>query len=230
MATQSEPYSARLDIDYPEKLDRLSSFFRLIWSIPILIVLSLLSATSSSTVTVVTRPARVSKATRTGGGILAGLFAATLLMILFRQRYPRWWFDFAREFIRFEARVGAYLALLTDRYPSTVEEQAVHLEIDYPDVERDLNRGLPLGQVAAGHPPLHRARGAGDHRDLRDRHRLVRHPLHRPLSAGALRLRGRGRPMGTAGAGIRDSCWSPTATRPSASGERATGRSPARGP
>jgi hypothetical protein len=81
---------------------------------------------------------------RTGGGITGGLFVATALMIVFRQRYPRWWFDFARELTRFGARVGAYLALLTDRYPSTVEEQSVHLEIDYPDAERDLNRWLPL--------------------------------------------------------------------------------------
>jgi hypothetical protein len=65
-------------------------------------------------------------------------------MIVFRQKYPRWWFDFAREFARFGMRVGAYLALLTDRYPSTVEEQSVHLDIDYPDVERDLNRWLPM--------------------------------------------------------------------------------------
>jgi hypothetical protein len=65
-------------------------------------------------------------------------------MILFRVRYPRWWFDFARELTRFGARVAVYLALLTDRYPSTVEEQSVHLEIDYPDVGRDLNRWLPL--------------------------------------------------------------------------------------
>jgi hypothetical protein len=145
MATQSEPYSARLEIDYPEKLGRLSSFFRLIWSIPIIIISSLLSATSSSTATVVTETGRrVSEVSKTGGGILAGLFVATLLMILFRQRYPRWWFDFARELVRFETRVGAYLALLTDRYPSTVDEQSVHLEFDYPDVERDLNRGLPL--------------------------------------------------------------------------------------
>jgi hypothetical protein len=145
MATQSEPYPARLDIDYPEKLDRLTTFFRLIWAIPILIVLSVISATSTSTVTVVTRTGEVvSRATSTGGGIAAALFGATLLLILFRQRYPRWWFDFAREFTRFGARVGAYLALLTDRYPSTVEEQAVHLEIDYPDVEQDLNRWLPL--------------------------------------------------------------------------------------
>jgi hypothetical protein len=145
MATQSDSYAARLDIDYPEKLDRLRTFFRLIWAIPILIVLSVLSATSSSTVTVVTRTGEVlSKATSTGGGIEAGLFGATLLMILFRQRYPRWWFDFAREFARFGARVCAYLALLTDQYPSTVEGQAVHLEIDYPDVKVDLNRWLPL--------------------------------------------------------------------------------------
>lgn len=145
MATQHESYPARLDIDYPEKLDRLTTFFRLIWAIPIIIILSLLSATSSSTATVVTSTgAVVSKATNTGGGIVAGLFGATLLMILFRQRYPRWWFDFAREFTRFGARVGAYLALLTDGYPSTVEEQSVHLEVDYPDVEADLNRWLPL--------------------------------------------------------------------------------------
>ena len=145
MVTQSESYPARLDIDYPEKLDRLTTFFRLIWVIPIAIILSLLSATSSSTVIVVTRAGEVvSRATSTGGGIAAGLFGATLLMILFRQRYPRWWFDFAREFTRFGARVGAYLALLTDQYPSTVEEQAVHLEFDYPDVKADLNRWLPL--------------------------------------------------------------------------------------
>jgi len=77
-------------------------------------------------------------------GIAAGLFVATLLMIVFRQRYPRWWFDFALEITRFGARVGAYFVLLTDQYPSTVEEQGVHLQIDYPDVERDLNRWLPL--------------------------------------------------------------------------------------
>jgi hypothetical protein len=78
------------------------------------------------------------------GGITGTLAAATALMIVFRQRYPRWWFDFARELTRFGARVGAYLVLLTDKYPSTVDEQSVHLELDYPDVQRDLNRWLPL--------------------------------------------------------------------------------------
>jgi hypothetical protein len=65
-------------------------------------------------------------------------------MIVFRQRYPRWWFDFSRELTRFASRVGAYLFLLTDQYPSTVDEQSVHLEIDYPDVQSDLNRWMPL--------------------------------------------------------------------------------------
>lgn len=147
MATPVESaYAARVEIDFPQQLDRVTTFFRLIWAIPILIVLSLLSATASETVTVITDSGEtVSEVTRTGVGILGGLFLATMLMILFRQRYPRWWFDFALELTRFEARVGAYLALLTDRYPSTVEEQTVHLDIDYPDdVEHDLSRGLPL--------------------------------------------------------------------------------------
>ena len=137
MATEIAPYAARLEIDYPDRLERLSSFFRIIWAIPIAVILGLLT---NSGVTV----EEAGGAVRSGGGIVAGLAAATALMILFRRRYPRWWFDFARELTRFENRVGAYLLLLTDRYPSTVEEQAVHLEIDYPDVERDLKRWLPL--------------------------------------------------------------------------------------
>ena len=145
MPTQTEPYAARLDVDYPDRLDRVTTGFRIIWIIPIAIVLGALSATATSTVTVVTTTGEVvSEVSRTGGGIVGGLFAATLLMILFRQRYPRWWFDFALQFNRFAARVWAYAALLTDTYPSTVEEQAVHLDLDYPDVPRDLNRWLPL--------------------------------------------------------------------------------------
>ncbi|MCY4664381.1 MAG: DUF4389 domain-containing protein [Acidimicrobiaceae bacterium] len=72
------------------------------------------------------------------------LFAPTLLMILFRQKYPRWWFDWNLELARFTARVYAYLSLMRDEYPSTDEQQAVHLELDYPDASRDLNRWLPL--------------------------------------------------------------------------------------
>jgi hypothetical protein len=113
---------------------------RLIWIIPIAIVWSLINAAESWTV-VTESGETISRST---GGITAGLFGATLLMIVFRERYPRWWFDFSREFARFGARVGAYLFLLTDQYPSTEDEQSVHLDLDYPDVQRDLNRWLPL--------------------------------------------------------------------------------------
>ncbi len=137
MATELAQYAARLEIDYPERLDRLSSFFRIIRSIPIVVILSPLTKSGVAV-------DEAGEVARSGGGIVAGLVAATALMILFRKRYPHWWFDFARELTRFETRVGSYLLMLTDRYPSTVEEQAVHLDIDYPDVERDLNRWLPL--------------------------------------------------------------------------------------
>ena len=145
--TERPVYAARLEVDYPEKLDRLTTFFRLLWIIPIGIILGLISGAGETvTNTVILNEAgQVLERTRqTAVGLISGLAVATALMILFRQRYPRWWFDFAREFTRFSARVGAYFCLLTDQYPSTVEEQAVHLEIDYPDVEQDLNRWLPL--------------------------------------------------------------------------------------
>jgi hypothetical protein len=138
--TQSESYPARLEIDYPDRLDRLTTFFRVIWIIPILIILGLLTGGGDTTVVKETGE----QVRSSGGGITSGLFLATMLMIVFRMRYPRWWFDFARELTRFGARVGAYLVLLTDRYPSTVDEQSVHLDIDYPDVKQGLNRWLPL--------------------------------------------------------------------------------------
>jgi hypothetical protein len=72
------------------------------------------------------------------------LFLGPLLMILFRRKYPRWWFDWNLELQRFTNRVVAYVALMDDRYPSTDDEQAVHLDYVYPDASRDLNRWLPL--------------------------------------------------------------------------------------
>jgi hypothetical protein len=140
-------YAARLEIDYPEKLDRLTTFFRIIWIIPIAIVLGLISGAGETVTNTVylNQAGEVVRTTRqTVGGLASGLSVATALMIIFRQRYPRWWFDFARELTRFGYRVGVYLFLLTDQYPSTVEEQSVHLEIDYPDAKNDLNRWMPL--------------------------------------------------------------------------------------
>ncbi len=134
------PYPARLNIEYPEKLDQLSTAFRVILIIPIAVIFSII--TSGSTNTVQTQGGEWVQTS--SGGIASTLFMATLLMILFRQRYPRWWFDFGLELARFGMRVGAYLVLLTDKYPSTVEHQDISLEIDYPDVERDLKRWMPL--------------------------------------------------------------------------------------
>lgn len=131
-------YPATFDVDYPGEMDRLTTFFRLVWVIPIAIVLGLLSGGGYSHVGEAGHTVQT-----TGGSIAAGLFVATVLMLVFRQRYPRWWFDFALELARFGSRVGAYVLLLTDRYPSTVDAQSVHLDVAYPPAEQ-LNRWLPL--------------------------------------------------------------------------------------
>lgn len=133
-------YPASFNVDYPAKLDRVSTFFRLVWSIPAIVLFSIL--TVSGTDQVMSDAGK--EATTGGGGIVVGLFVATMLMILFRQRYPRWWFDFNLELNRYSSRLGAYLFLLTDRYPSTEDKQAVNLNIDFPNVKKDLNRWLPL--------------------------------------------------------------------------------------
>ncbi|MBM3670474.1 MAG: DUF4389 domain-containing protein, partial [Actinobacteria bacterium] len=75
---------------------------------------------------------------------VGSLFLVTLLLILFRKRYPKWWFDFVLALNRFSLRISAYIALLTDKYPSTEDEQNIHLELDYPDAQTDLKRGMPL--------------------------------------------------------------------------------------
>lgn len=141
MTTKTDDlYPASLEIDYPQQLDRVSSFFRILWAIPAMVILLLLTAGGDNSFMNETGKEMSSN----GGGITTGLFAATALVILFRERYPRWWFDFVLELNRFSTRVGAYLFLLTDQYPSTVEKQSVHMDIMYPDVKRDLNRWLPL--------------------------------------------------------------------------------------
>ncbi len=137
---QVPAYPVQLDVDYPDRdLNRLTTFFRMFTIIPIAIVLATVSGATqtyggeagSNTTTVVVA----------AGGIL---FAGPLLMILFREKYPRWWFDWNLELTRFSSRVTLYAALLDDTYPSTDEQQALHLDIAYPDVPQDLNRWLPL--------------------------------------------------------------------------------------
>ena len=132
-------YPARLEIDYPEEgLNRVTTLFRLIMAIPIVVVLAVLTGGGGSNAQ---QYDEILMAVVSAGGVV---FLPVLLMILFRGKYPRWWFDWNVELTRLQNRVGAYFLLLRDEYPSTDEEQAVHIEIDYPDAERDLNRWLPL--------------------------------------------------------------------------------------
>ncbi len=140
-APSTEPaYPVQFSVDYPDReLDRLTTAFRIITIIPIAIVLAFISGGGGGPPT--GDDGRGFFIVFGGGGLLA---LAPLVMILFRQKYPRWWFDWNPELLRFTNRVGAYLFLLRDEYPSTDEEQAVHLEMPYPDAQRELNRWLPL--------------------------------------------------------------------------------------
>jgi hypothetical protein len=130
-------YPVQLTVDYPDRdLNRATTFFRIFVAIPILIVLgSVAGGTWQWT---------YENGTAVAAGAGGLLFFGPLLMIVFRQKYPRWWFDWNRELLRFGTRVVAYLALMDDRYPSTDEQQAVRLDYPYPDVPTQLNRWLPL--------------------------------------------------------------------------------------
>jgi Domain of unknown function (DUF4389) len=131
-------YPVRFSVQYPDRpLNRATTFFRIFVAVPILILLGAVSGSSWQW----TVDDQTTMVVAGAGGLL---FFAPLLMILFRQKYPRWWFDWNLELQRFSNRVAAYLALMDDRYPSTDEQQSVRLEWDYPDVPRDLNRWLPL--------------------------------------------------------------------------------------
>jgi Domain of unknown function (DUF4389) len=133
---QQEAYPVRFRVDYPDRpLDRLTTGFRIFVAIPIVIVLGTVSGGSWEWSYDNTRSA--------AAGVGGLLFFGPLLLILFRQKYPRWWFDWNLE-QRFGNRVGAYLALMDDHYPATDQHQSVHLDYPYPDAQRDLNRWLPL--------------------------------------------------------------------------------------
>jgi Domain of unknown function (DUF4389) len=139
-------YPVQFSVEYPDRpLNRLTSFFRIFMIIPISIVLGTISGgTSQSTES---RSAMVhAPGVMIHGGVATGglLFLGPLLMILFRQKYPRWWFDWNLELQRFGNRVGTYLALMNDSYPSTDDHQWVELDYAYPDAAADLNRWLPL--------------------------------------------------------------------------------------
>jgi hypothetical protein len=134
MAQLPTEYPAALEIDYPDDpRDWFTTLLRPILVVPIAIILALVSGPGIHSRSATWSPA--------AGGTL---FFATVLMLVFRQKYPGWWFDWNLALMAFSLRVMAYLALLRDEYPSTDEEQAVHLEIVYPDAKVELNRWLPL--------------------------------------------------------------------------------------
>jgi hypothetical protein len=134
-----DDHPVRFSVDYPDRqLNRVSSAFRVFAVIPIAIVLASIGGYTSGGYDA---SGETSTVVIGGTGLL---FLPPLLMIVFREKYPRWWFDWNLELQRFGNRVGAYLALMDDRYPATDEHQSVHLEYPYPDAQRDLNRWLPL--------------------------------------------------------------------------------------
>ena len=135
--TQEAKYPVTLDIDYSDKSDRLTALFRIILVLPILMILGLVSGYQN----INEESNEIVRWSVTAGEILV---IPTLLMILFRQKYPKWWFDFNVALTKFGARVGAYLFLLRDEYPSTDEEQAVYINIPYPDVKKELVNWMPL--------------------------------------------------------------------------------------
>lgn len=131
-------YPVTFSVDYPDrKLNRLTTFFRIFMAIPIGIVSLLLVGGDLS-------GPGIADVSYWAGAALGLVTLPTLLMILFRQKYPRWWFDWNLEILRFGNRIGIYLSLMDDRYPSTDEQQSVHLDFPYPNVENDLGRGMPI--------------------------------------------------------------------------------------
>jgi hypothetical protein len=132
-------YPVQLSVDYPDReLDRLTTGFRILTVIPIAIVLGTIGGFSASLGSETSNPQTIAIG---GTGLLV---VPTLLMIVFRQKYPRWWFDWNLQLLQLANRVGVYLALMDDAYPATDEQQSVHLELPYPDAMEGLNRWLPL--------------------------------------------------------------------------------------
>jgi hypothetical protein len=133
-----DAYPVRFSVDFPDRaLNRLSTALRIFAVIPIAIVLSSIGGYAANT-----NHGEAATTVAVGGTGL--LFIPILLMIVFRRKYPRWWFDWNLQLLRFTNRVGIYVALMDDRYPSTDDEQSVHLDFPYPDANTELNRWLPI--------------------------------------------------------------------------------------
>ncbi len=134
-----DAHPVRFSVDYPDRdLNRVTTALRIFTVIPIAIVAASIGGYTASWA------GGSGNTTTIAIGGTGLLFLPPLLMIVFRQKYPRWWFDWNVQLLRFVSRVCVYLTLMDDRYPSTDEQQAVHLDFPYPDAEHDLNRWLPI--------------------------------------------------------------------------------------
>ena len=136
----NESHPVAFSVDYPDRsLNRLTTALRIFTVIPIAIVIASIGGYSGAW-----GNGGDTRTTSIAVGGTGLLFLPPLLMILFRRKYPRWWFDWNLQLLRFHNRIGIYLALMDDRYPSTDEQQSVHLDFPYPDARAQLSRGLPL--------------------------------------------------------------------------------------
>ncbi len=137
-ATDGGEYPLTFAVDYPDReLNRISTAFRIVAIIPIAILAAAIEGGSFAS-------DAGGPGVRYALGGIGILVIPVVLMLVFRRKYPRWWYDWNLQLSRFSNRVAAYFALMDDRYPSTDEQQAVHLDFTYPDADRDLSRGLPL--------------------------------------------------------------------------------------
>jgi hypothetical protein len=144
--TQASAYPVQFSVEYPDRdLDRVMTAFRLVWAIPIVILVATIQGGAAAWET-----HGQGRSVALSGTAL--LFVPPLLMIVFRQKYPRWWFDWNLELMRFANRVCVYVGLMDDRYPSTDEQQSVLLELPYPDAKNGLNRWLPIVKWALAIP------------------------------------------------------------------------------
>jgi hypothetical protein len=179
----NETYPVRFAVDYPERdLNRLTTALRIFMVIPIALVLTAIGGYSGQW-----------GGPETGTIVVGGtglLFLPTLLLIVFRQKYPRWWFDWNLELLRFTNRVGVYFALMDDRYPSTDAQQAAHLDFAYPRCRARAKPVAAARQVVTRHPPLHHSFLPLHRGDPCVDRRLVRDRVHRALPARDLRIRG----------------------------------------
>ena len=121
VATGDVPdYPLRLDVEYPEQLNRWLPLVKLLLAIPHLLIVSALI------------------------NVAYIIQIIAFFAILFTTKYPQSLFEFVVNIYRWQANTHVYIFLMRDEYPPFSWEPGqypVTFEIDYPT---ELNRWLPL--------------------------------------------------------------------------------------